>query len=210
MINTRNRLLCIFLSIIMLLSMLPMSVFADTAAMINGGTGSYVIDDKGKNNPLWQSPPSVIDESIWGYRVSVRFAPMVGMDEDGIPIYDWTNSFQVGNTIYMREDSLGQTNGKDNIPAFSGSLGHQTSVYDLMVGNKTWYETRNVSTVNPFWYWIVPDNQNQNAIDESVLIRFLLYHTSSKNANSYTAKKATDGLNKTFIQPVCCLYICYL
>lgn len=171
-----KKALSTILSLSLLATALPTVVIADSASMVNGGSGGSTISEAGsvEGSEAWSSPSKVLDTSMWGYRISVRFAPL---DEEKStqenPVYDWSQSFQVGNTIYLRESPI--TKDGNIIPTFSGSFGSEDSVWDLMNGAKTWNETKNLSAINPFWYVVVPtdkDPEEINAIVRDTLKEF--------------------------------------
>lgn len=83
----------------------------DAAISFNGGGGNtYPGSGAGKANWAW-SPGNI--SSRFGYRISVHYAPQQQdsagnylTDDNGEPIYDWSQEWQVGHTIDIRQDPM--------------------------------------------------------------------------------------------------------
>lgn len=132
-----NRSLSLLLSLVMILSMLPMTVFGASVSMGNMTSGSTVIPGAGAADKKWMGYGD-----IHGYKISVWFAPTVEYDSDDNPIYDWkaventpNAPFQVGKTIYMRKSEINFNGG--NMPSFWS----EQSIFDQVTRGQGYIKT---------------------------------------------------------------------
>ena len=161
-----NRSLSLLLSLVMILSMLPMTVFGASESMGNMITGTYGIPGVGDADKKWMGYGD-----IHGYKISVWYAPTVEEDNAGNPIYGWDNEVgteegpkQIGNTVYWRKSKI-DYNGYD-MPSFWS----EQSVYDQTTRGQG-YTKINSKLGSKFSYYITPDlsktayQRNQDNID---------------------------------------------
>ena len=159
-----NRSLSLLLSLVMILSMLPMTVFGASVSMGNMTSGSTVIPGAGPGDPKWQGYGD-----IHGYKISVWFAPTVEYDSNDMPVYDWTAlqgssnaPFKIGKTIYMRKSKI-NFNGYD-MPSFWSD---QSIFEQVTLGEG--YKKTDAEWGNTFEYYITPNlsifGRTQDSID---------------------------------------------
>lgn len=156
-----KRILSLILSVLLIVSCLPITTFANNS-MANGGNSDYKIPHgKGPGNDDWDGIPN-----MWGYKITLRFAPLLRVEGSGAdqnPVYDWDNSWQIGYPTYFRAVPI--NNGSNDIPAFYGGGG---SVYDLAkeLKPKDWRLLKTWSNDRPFIYYIFDgSNHTQDRIN---------------------------------------------
>ena len=117
MTKGKSRIISLFLAFIMIFTMLPMNVFADS--FHNGLSTGYPYTPVVGDVPYTGSVNEI--KSMNGYKISVWFSEMVGQDENGNPVYGWDNPLlteQVGKTIYWRRIPLQLKSGEWIKPGF--------------------------------------------------------------------------------------------
>lgn len=96
-----NKIISVALSLIMTISLLPTSTYADSMGNLITGTGAA--PGAGGLNSKWAG-----FGDIFGYKISVWYAPNVGYDDNKNPIYGWGTGkeYQVGKTVHWRKNHL--------------------------------------------------------------------------------------------------------
>ena len=115
MTKGKSRIISLFLAFIMIFTMLPLNVFAEGYAnWYNGMSRPYTYTPNSK--VVWGNSKLINDiVSMNGYRISVYFAELTGIDANGNPTYGWddpTLHEQVGETIHWRRTPLVTKSGE--------------------------------------------------------------------------------------------------
>lgn len=156
-----RKLISLFLSILMILSIVPTNILADNIWVnmdgynSGGSSGGGRIESRFVNNL----------NSMNGYKVSVWYCPMTGTDaveeydEHGqtvirsIPTFDWsaeTNAaFQAGKTIYLRRQDIKTKQDEYVLP----NVYNTDTIYSQTTRGKTWDMGKKLTSNQKFEYF---------------------------------------------------------
>lgn len=114
-----RKLISAMIASIMLIASLSLPASAALNENISGANSGSGYSGNLRMDTSWS--PGMVDNRS-GYRISIYYAPQEQNEsgewvynENGEPVYDWSQVQQVGNIIDIRRDAMCETNNKDKI-----------------------------------------------------------------------------------------------
>ena len=153
MINKNKRILSLFLSILMILSIVPTSILADS--WING-SGYNVVGSSGGGGRIIREFENKLN-SMNGYKISLYYCPLTEYrtNDNGekVPYFDWSadnkDVQKVGKTVYFRRNHLQiKSTGEGVLPAIYNS----DSIYEQTTLGNNWKKGRKKTEEDGFLY----------------------------------------------------------
>lgn len=159
-INSK-RLLSLFLVLMMIITSLPITVFAESQFANFSGASTVIPAGSGNGNKDWTSDMS----SMYGYKISVWYAEMKPGTEKN-PEYCWGNdnkSFQVGRTLFWRNRPMLKTDDKTPVtPAFW----NVDTIYDQTTRGKAYSNGLKKYKTSDFRYEVINNSTIGTTLDK--------------------------------------------